>query len=253
MHTQNPEDPKRSIQPNNSLDIREQGAPTPDGGPQFSTRRLFMQLQVFTGCLQPVTLIESLSASHLEVVLYHDLNNPHGLGILFLTEEPGALVTEARRLLATQPFAGLRPKPELTMVGRTYATGREPDLEDWLLLKPRRYVLNSDLVWAVWYPLRRKPAFYRLPKPEQGKILREHAMLGRAYVENGYAHDIRLACFGLDQNDNDFVIGLIGEELHPLSRLVQEMRKTEQTVEYLESLGPFFVGKVCWQSPLNGS
>jgi hypothetical protein len=27
------------------------------------------------------------------------------------------------------------------------------------------------------------------------------------------------------------------------------MRKTEQTSQYLDSLGPFFVGKVAWQSP----
>jgi hypothetical protein len=26
------------------------------------------------------------------------------------------------------------------------------------------------------------------------------------------------------------------------------MRKTEQTSQYLDSLGPFFVGKVAWQS-----
>ena len=77
----------------------------------------------------------------------------------------------------------------------------------------------------------------------------EHAMIGRTYVEAGYAHDIRLACFGLDARDNDFVIGLMGTTLYPLSHLVGEMRKSQQTAQYLESLGPFFVGKVCWQSP----
>ena len=29
------------------------------------------------------------------------------------------------------------------------------------------------------------------------------------------AHDIRLACHGLDTNDNDFVVGLIGKDLYP--------------------------------------
>jgi len=51
-------------------------------------------------------------------------------------------------------------------------------------------------------------------------------------------------------HDNDFVIGLVGRDLHPLSHLVQTMRKTVQTSQYLESLGPFFVGHVLWQSPL---
>ena len=44
------------------------------------------------------------------------------------------------------------------------------------------------------------------------------------------------------------VVGLLGPKLHPLSAIVQEMRKTEQTSQYLDSLGPFFVGKVAWQS-----
>jgi chlorite dismutase len=64
----------------------------------------------------------------------------------------------------------------------------------------------------------------------------------------GYATDIRLACHGLDKNDNDFVIALLGRELYPLSACVQAMRKTKQTAHYLESLGPFFIGKAIWQS-----
>ena len=245
---QDSEQPKRPAQPIDAPEIREIGAPI-NGDPQYSTRRLFLQLQVFTECSQPYELIEPLKASSLEVVLYHDLNDPKGIGLLFMTEDADTLVTETRRILTSEPFDALHPKPEFTMVGRTYASGREPDLEDWLLVKPRRNTLNPELSWAIWYPLRRKPEFYRLPQQEQGKILMEHAMIGRTYVEAGYAHDIRLACFGLDAHDNDFVIGLMGTTLHPLSHLVGEMRKSQQTAQYLESLGPFFVGKVCWQSP----
>ena len=82
---------------------------------------------------------------------------------------------------------------------------------------------------------------------EQGAILREHGIIGRAYGDAGLAHDIRLVCNGLDANDNDFVLGLIGPDLYPLSHLVQSMRKTIQTSEYIEKLGPFFVGRACWQ------
>jgi chlorite dismutase len=46
------------------------------------------------------------------------------------------------------------------------------------------------------------------------------------------------------------VIGVLGKELYPLSALIQAMRKTKQTSQYLESLGPFFVGKVIWQSKI---
>jgi chlorite dismutase len=98
--------------------------------------------------------------------------------------------------------------------------------------------------WAVWYPLRRSGAFARLEGKEQAAILREHAAIGRAYGAQDLAHDIRLACHGLDANDNEFVIGLCGKELHPLSHVVQAMRKTRQTAEFISQMGPFFVGHV---------
>ena len=84
--------------------------------------------------------------------------------------------------------------------------------------------------------------------------IEHHRRLGVGFEWKWYAHDTpadlvdRLACHGLDVHDNDFVIGLIGRELHPLSHLVQTMRKTVQTSQYLQTLGPFFVGHVRWQS-----
>jgi len=39
----------------------------------------------------------------------------------------------------------------------------------------------------------------------------------------------------------------VGRALHPLSHLVQAMRRTIQTSEYIEKLGPFFVGHAIWQ------
>ena len=47
---------------------------------------------------------------------------------------------------------------------------------------------------------------------------------------------------------NDFVIGLVGRELYPLSACIQAMRKTQQTSRYIEKMGPFFVGKAVWQN-----
>lgn len=139
------------------------------------------------------------------------------------------------------------------MIGRTYSSGREADLEDFLLRKVPRNVLSPDCPWAVWYPLRRIGAFNQLPRAEQGKILMEHGMLGRRYGEAGHAADVRLECHGLDRDDNEFVIGLVGRELHPLSRLVKDMRSTRQTSEFIQKMGPFFVGRALYQSPLPGA
>ena len=241
---------KRPARPE-PVDLRETGAPI-DGEPQVSDRRLFFQLHVFEDCSDTYRIIEVLEKSSLNAVLYDDLNNPTGIGVLFITEDPAVLATEVRDLLAgLQDAANLSYRPKMTMIGRTYASGREPNLEEWLLNKPLQNALNPEFPWAIWYPLRRNPEFYRLEHRERGRILGEHAMLGRSYAAGGYASDIRLACFGLDTNDNEFVIGLVGAELYPLSRLIQDMRQTEQTTKYIESLGPFFIGKVRQQFTAN--
>ena len=238
-----------ATQQSHELDLREQGLAR-DGEPQVSDRRIYMQLQAFGDCNNPDDIIEAVREASFESVVYADVNDPRGIAVVVATEFPDTLVEEARALFLKEPFQSLTPKPDLTMLGRTYSTGFEPDLEDMLLAKPRRNVLNPEWPWAVWYPLRRKPEFGLLSHEENRKILGEHAGIGRAYGKAGYAYDVRLACYGLDRNDNDFVIGLIGAELYPLSRVVQEMRKTQQTAKYIQSLGPFFVGKTVWQSPL---
>ncbi len=236
----NAERPKRP----EPVEIREIGVPI-DGEPQYSDNRLYFQLHVFSNCYDPTSVIETLETGKLNTVLYDDLNHPTGISVLFMAEDPAVLMTESRILLQrVNDHSNLNYRPEMTMVGRTYSSGREPDLEQWLINKPRNNVLNPDFPWAIWYPLRRRPDFYQLDPSDRGRILSEHAMLGRSYAAGGYASDIRLACFGLDTNDNEFVIGLVGKELYPLSRLIQDMRKTEQTTKYIESLGPFFVGKV---------
>src|SRR5262245_10752585 len=225
-----------------TADVRERGA-----NGQISTRRLFMQFQAFTGCGETKTLASALDAARIEAVLYADVNDPRGVGLLAWTVDPSVLATDLRDVLGAEPFARLTRRPEFSMLGRTYASGFESDLDDWLLHRPRRIVLDPDRPWAIWYPLRRSGAFARLDPKEQAAILREHGAIGRAYGEADLALDIRLACHGLDTHDNDFVIGLIGRELHSLSHLVQAMRRTTQTAMYLESLGPFFVGRVLWQ------
>ena len=227
------------------VDLRETGAPI-DGEPQVSDNRLFFQLHVFERCLHPDTIIDMIKSETLAAVFYDDLNNPAGLGVLFVADDPALLMSQssALRKIQDRSVSRISYRPEMTMTGRTYSSGREPDLEEWLINKPLHNALNPDFPWAIWYPLRRNPKFYRLEQSERGRILGEHAMLGRSYAAGGHASDIRLACFGLDTNDNEFVIGLVGPELYPLSRLIQDMRQTEQTIKYIESLGPFFIGKV---------
>jgi chlorite dismutase len=232
-----------------AIDVREHGAPR-DGLPQVLERRLYMQLLVFdaeTGARASSAsraLAESLSARRVPSVLYADVNHPAGIGLLTWTEEPSDFVEKVRPALADPGAEVLRLRPEFTMLGRTYSSGFEPDLEYWLLRRPRETALDTRWPWAVWYPLRRSGAFERLEGRERGGVLKEHAEIGKAYGAADLAHDIRLACHGLDAKDNEFVIGLIGKDLHPLSHVVQAMRRTRQTSEFINQMGPFFVGHV---------
>jgi chlorite dismutase len=231
------------------VDVAEHGR-SADGEPTALDRRLFMQLHVFGGAGETSALARALEGAEVEGVLYEDVNDPGGVALLTLAEEPELFVAELRAFLRKPPFTDLTPKPELTMLGRTYAVGHEEDLAETLVDRPRRRVLDPELRWAIWYPLRRSGSFERLSRKEQDAILMEHGGVGMAFGRAGLGHDIRLACHGLDRDDNDFVVGLLGPELHPLSIIVQRMRKTRQTSLHLERLGPFFVGRVAWQSRL---
>ena len=231
------------------MDIREKGAPV-EGEVQTLDRRLYLHLQVFGNCADPHPLVETLKVSGIEAVLYQRVSDSKGVALLTMHEDPRFFVNELADFVRRGRFGDLTIDPRMTMFGRTYSTGREPDLEDWMLRKARRTVRRTDLPWAVWYPLRRKGEFSRLSGEEQMSILREHGALGRAYAEMGFALDVRLACHGLDANDNDFIIGLIGSDLYPLSHLIQRMRKTRQTSQYIQQMGPFFTGFALYQSPI---
>lgn len=232
---------------NSSLDLSEKGK-TKDGETISLDRRLFMQFLAFGNCHNTAALAEALDGSELDGALYADINDPYGVGLLVMSEDPNTFVTTLRQYLNAPPFVELMPKPEYTMLGRTYALGYETDLEETLIGRPRRKVTDPDWSWAVWYPLRRKKDFEMLPEKEQQIVLREHGGIGFTFGRAGYATDIRLACHGLDKNDNDFVVAVLAHHLYPISAVVQAMRKTRQTALHLESLGPFFVGKVVWQS-----
>ncbi|MGH9474988.1 MAG: chlorite dismutase family protein [Terriglobales bacterium] len=227
-------------------DLREKGG-VRGRVQQVSDRRLFMQLLAFGGCTITAGLIHALEGNRMEAVLYEDVSDPQGVALLTWSADPAFFVTGLRAWLQQPPFSKLQFKPHYTMLGRTYSLGHEPDLEDMLLDRPRRAVTDAANPWAVWYPLRRSGAFSALAAEEQSSVLREHGAIGHAFGSAGYAQDIRLACTGLDQNDNDFVIGLAGAELHPLAACVQAMRKTRQTASFIQQMGPFFVGRRVWQ------
>lgn len=233
------------------LDVAERGAAI-DGQPQRLDKRIFMQLLVVRpermGENSAQLLGEAVAARGASVVVYEDVNDPLSLGLLTFSADPLIFVDAVRPALHSAELGKLTVREDMTMFGRAYSTGYEQDLEYWMLRRPAENVLNEAWPWAVWYPLRRGGDFEKLEPREKGGIMREHAEIGKAYGAAELAHDVRLACHGLDKNDNEFVIGLVGKELHPLSHLVQRMRSTRQTSEYIVQMGPFFVGRAVFRA-----
>jgi chlorite dismutase len=229
------------------VDVFEYGGKK-DGERQSMSRRLFMQLLVFdapmgqSGDAVAGQIAALLRERGIAAVVYADTMDPRGVGLLTWSDDPVHFVRVVRPIFATPMLLSVAMRPGWAMMGRTYGQGHEPDLEHVLLRRPVEHVMNETDPWHIWYPLRRSGEFAKLPAVEQGPILREHAQIGMAYGQQNLAHDVRLACHGLDPDDNEFVIGLVGKDLHPLSHLVQAMRKTRQTSEFIAKMGPFFVG-----------
>lgn len=229
-----------------NVDLSEKGR-NENGDVISLDRRLYMQFMAYGECTDIAGIIAALEGSQVSGVLYEDVNDPRGIGLLMFSESPDYFIRDMRALLTSSPFVDLTTKPELTMFGRTYSIGYETDLYDTLIGRPIRRVTDPELCWAVWYPLRRAGSFEQLSAQEQNVALMEHGGIGRAFGRAGLAYDIRLACHGMDKHDNDFVVALLGKDLLPLSAVVQRMRKTKQTSQHLERLGPFFIGRVAWQ------
>ena len=227
------------------IDLAEKGRAA-DGKAISLDRRLFMQLMVITDA-NPDWLASQMEKIGASAVVYRDVNDPRGCGLLAYREDPAYFVEAIQPIFSAGEMRAARIRPEFTMLGRTYSIGYETDLEEVLLHRSARRVCDPSTPWAVWYPVRRSGRFEQESREEQRRMLMEHGGIGHAYGKAGFATDIRLAGHGLNQDDNDFIVGLLGKQLFPLSALVQHMRRTRQTSEFIQHMGPFFVGHALWQ------
>jgi chlorite dismutase len=232
-------------------DLREHGR-LKDGTPIHYNRRLWVQFLAFGDCHDLEALKTALAGFKRPATLYADLSDPWGVGLVWMDESPDFFTGAGREFLHSSPFADLTLKPELTMTGRTYAVGYENDLDEVLIKRPKGRILDPSLNWAVWYPVKRAKAFEALPDETKHEIMMDHGDMGKRFGKANLAHDIRLSCHGLDFNDNDFIIGVLSADLTAASSVVQAMRKSLQTMHHLDSLGPFFTGRVLaqWDAPV---
>src|SRR5688572_19282048 len=98
-----------------ALDLREHGA-SRDGEPQVLDRRLFMQLLVLgvAGDPRPTEsskhLMASLTRAGMGAVIYEDVNDPFGIGLLTFSEDPSDFVTKVRPAVAEIGRASCRER-----------------------------------------------------------------------------------------------------------------------------------------------
>ncbi len=133
------------------VNISENGR-SPDGEVISLNKRLFVQVMAFGGVPETAVLIDALQTSHIHGALYEDINDPQGVALATFSDNPDYFLTTMRDFYRERPFSQLTPKPEYTMLGRTYSLGYETDLEDTLINRPIRRLLDPALPWVVYYP-----------------------------------------------------------------------------------------------------
>ena len=114
------------------LDISEKGR-NKDGTPISINRRLYMQFLAFGGSDNDDSLTRDLKSAEFDSVLYSDINDPSGVGLLTLNESADFFTNELRQFLRKSSFRTLIHKLAYTMLGRTYSFGYESDLVDTLI------------------------------------------------------------------------------------------------------------------------
>ena len=93
-------------------------------------RRLFMQLLVFqvpagsSVAANQEALLSALKEADIPAVIYADANDPRGVALLTFSEDPALFVDSVRPLFEAAPLRDWTLRPELTMIGRTYSSGK---------------------------------------------------------------------------------------------------------------------------------
>src|SRR5688572_13097147 len=81
-------------------DISEKGG-LKDGQPQSSDERLFMQLLAFGDCGDSRAVATHLAGAADAVVVYEDLNDPRGIAVLTVSQDPNVFISQVRPRLTS--------------------------------------------------------------------------------------------------------------------------------------------------------
>ena len=230
------------------LSLAERGK-TAEGAPQSLDRRLFVQLLAYTGCPDAAPLAEAADQAGVGGVVYESAQDPQGVAVALFHEDPAFFVEDGRRLHTSAPFRDLAPLPALTMLGRTYSIGYEQDLLGTLVARPVKTMTNPDVVVGRV-----------VPAPAERPV-RAGAARGAAADAHGARRDrpgVRgrrptpttsaSRATGWTRTTTDFVAGLVGKSLFPLSKPSSSgCGRRARRPSSSSRLGPFFAGRAVWQ------
>ena len=212
----------------------------------MSDNTLFLQLQIFDiePAAGPRAMVSALSRrlreKRIDGVIYGDANDHRGIGLLTWAADPGDILDNVHALLGGKRFSALTPRPGWVMLG--CVSGDAAATTPELLLDP-----NQN--WATWYPQRNKAEWGSLGDAAQAKVLEEAGGVAKSSIDEGKVSYVRLACQGIDPEDNDHIFALTAANLLDINELQAAMRGTALLTTHLQKMGPVFVGRKIWQNP----
>jgi hypothetical protein len=196
---------------------------------------LFLQLLVFTDCVDYKPLSLQLDRLPIDCLLFKDLRDPQGIGLLAFSDDPEHIASDLRDMLSSRLFRAFMLRHELTMTARTFgdiARARE-ELE--------AATRNREWPWAIWHPIKGTAALAALDEKLHA------AAFGRMVDVTGLGPSdfgrVLLKGHGLDGHGNDFVQGFFGRHLHQLSAIIESTQRSPLHGELVSASGPYFVGR----------
>src|SRR4029078_7984588 len=96
-------------------DLSEKGG-VKNGQTQRSDDRLLLQFLAFGDSAEPGPLTTELRAADVTGVLYEDMNDPRGVALLTLSQDPNVFLARVRPLLNGRSLQSLQQQAEYTRV-----------------------------------------------------------------------------------------------------------------------------------------
>ena len=208
-----------------------------------------MKFTAFGGCADPQAAVAALAEDGVEGALYVDANDPQGIGLIVAAEDPGLLRDDAARAVQPPAVRGVHAQARVRHA--------RPHVLDRLRARSRGHAVHEaarqdaeprEPLGRVVSAAARRRSFRRCRPIISAASWPSTARSRNATAPAGMPPTCASRATASTRTTTTSSSACSARTCIRLSAVVQEMRKTEQTAQYLDSLGPFFVGKAVWQA-----